>query len=169
MLEAKFIPGQVYLEVELKDDGTDENGDLARAVIPRRNLDADDPTGYQFVQCRGLIVLDSAIGKVAILPMGMAQVSSVVFVTPKAHEPIVLSDWEKAGRDYQARVDFLNRRIGDQLVGQHLDKGEMFSYFQFGGSDIVMVFERKANVNITASVNTHYPIRSQLAVANINR
>jgi hypothetical protein len=35
------------------------------------------------MQCRGLLVLESAIGKVAILPMGMAQVWSVVFVTPR--------------------------------------------------------------------------------------
>ncbi|MFC1747215.1 hypothetical protein ACFL2V_00255 [Pseudomonadota bacterium] len=45
----------------------------------------------------------------------------------------------------------------------------MFSYFQFGGSDCVVVFERKANVNVTATVGTHYPIRSQYAVSNINR
>ena len=94
VLEAKFIPGQVYLEVHLAEQGeTDESGDLANAVIPQRFLDAEDPTGYQFVQCRGLLVLDSAIGKVAILPMGMAQVSSVVFVASQAdgHHPIVLT------------------------------------------------------------------------------
>jgi hypothetical protein len=32
------------------------------------------------VQCRGLLVLDTPrMGKVAVLPMGMTQVSSVVF------------------------------------------------------------------------------------------
>jgi phosphatidylserine decarboxylase len=171
VLEAKFIPGQVYLEVDLADDGQDANGDLARAVIPRRYLDAQDSTGYQFVQCRGLLVLESAIGKVAILPMGMAQVSSVVFVTPKAdgHKPIVLTADEKRGLDYQQQVEAINKKVRAALVGKHLDKGEMFSMFQFGGSDCVMVFERKANVAVTATVGVHYPVRSQYAISNINK
>jgi phosphatidylserine decarboxylase len=172
VLEAKFIPGQVYLEVNLAEQGeVDANGDLARAVIPQRYLDAEDSTGYQFVQCRGLLVLESSIGKVAILPMGMAQVSSVVFVTPKAegHRPIALTPEEKKGLDYQQQVDLVNRKIRDALVGKHLAKGEMFSFFQFGGSDCVMVFERRANVDVTAKANVHYPIRSQYAVSNINR
>jgi len=172
VLEAKFIPGQVYLEINLAEQGEkDANGDLANTVIPQRYLDAQDPTGYQFVQCRGLLVLESSIGKVAILPMGMAQVSSVVFVTPKAEgqTPIVLTAEEKENLDYQQQVDLINKKVQSALVGKKLSKGEMFSYFQFGGSDCVMVFERKANVNATAIVGTHYPIRSQFGVSNINR
>lgn len=177
VLEAKFIPGQVYLEVQLETlaeevaSAATSNEPVANAVIPQRYLDADDATGYQFVQCRGLIVLESAIGKVAILPMGMAQVSSVVFVTPKAegHKPIVLTAAEKENHDYCEQVNLLNRKIKNALVGKHYEKGEMFSYFQFGGSDCVMVFERKANVAVTAAANIHYPIRSQYAVSNINR
>jgi len=171
VLEAKFIPGQVYLEVNLAEQGPEgENGDVARAIIPQRFLDADDPTGYQFVQCRGLLVLETAIGKVAILPMGMAQVSSTVFVTPKAEgqKPIVLSDKEKKGLDYDQQVELLNKKISKALVGKHLSKGEMMSFFQFGGSDCVVVFERKANVDVTAKVGVHYPIRSQYAVSNID-
>lgn len=172
VLEAKFIPGQVYLQVHLQEQGeVDANGDLARAVIPQRYLDAEDATGYQFVQCRGLLVLESAIGKVAILPMGMAQVSSVVFVTPKAdgHRPIALTPEEKKGLDYQQQVALVNEKIRAALVGKQLGKGEMFSFFQFGGSDCVMVFERKANVAVTATANVHYPVRSQYAISNINR
>ena len=45
---------------------------------PVNHLNALDGTGYQFVQTRGLVVIDSPIGLVACLPMGMAQVSSVV-------------------------------------------------------------------------------------------
>jgi hypothetical protein len=150
----------------------DQNSELARAVIPRRYLDADDPTGYQFVQCRGLLVLDSPIGKVAVLPMGMAQVSSVVFVDPqKNNEPILLTEAEKkeCGYDYLRMADRLNIKIKKALVDKTtiLDKGAMFSYFQFGGSDCVVVFERKANVNVTAAINTHYSIRSQYAISNI--
>lgn len=175
VLEAKFIPGQVYLEVNLqkltKQEEEDENGDLAQAVIPQRYLDAEDPTGYQFVQCRGLLVLETAIGKVAVLPMGMAQVSSVVFVTPEAEgqHPIVLTPEEKEGLDYYQQVELLNKKIEQALVGKQLSKGEMFSFFQFGGSDCVVVFERKANVDVTAKVNVHYPIRSQYAISNINK
>ncbi|MBL4862597.1 MAG: phosphatidylserine decarboxylase [Crocinitomicaceae bacterium] len=173
VLEAKFIPGQVYLDVQVQDQAKTglEHGDIARAVIPQRFLDADDPTGYQFVQCRGLIILDSPIGKVAILPMGMAQVSSVVFVTPKAnkHQPILLSSEEKAGRSYDEQVKLVNEKITKELVGKTLSKGEMFSYFQFGGSDCVMVFERKANVNFTAEIGAHYLLRSQYAISNINK
>lgn len=172
VLEAKFIPGQVYLEVHLQEQGeTDANGDLARAVIPQRYLDAEDATGYQFVQCRGLLVLESPIGKVAILPMGMAQVSSVVFVTPKAEgqRPITLTAEEKRGLDYQQQVDLVNKKLHGALVGKHFSKGEMFSFFQFGGSDCVMVFERKASVTVTAAAGVHYPVRSQYAISNINR
>ncbi|MGC1377621.1 MAG: phosphatidylserine decarboxylase [Anaerolineales bacterium] len=175
ILEAKFIPGQVYLEVVLekltREEEEDTNSSLARAVIPHRYLDAEDPTGYQFVQCRGLLVLETAIGKVAILPMGMAHVSSVIFVTPEAdgHKPITLTPEEKKGLDYDGQVKRLNEKIKATLVGKHLSKGEMFSYFQFGGSDIVVVFERKANVNITATVGVHYPIRSQYATSNIDK
>jgi len=102
--------------------------------------------------------------------MGMAQVSSVIFVTPEAegHKPIVLTTEEKKGLDYQQQVDLLNDKIQAALVGKRLAKGEMFSYFQFGGSDCVMVFERKANVNLTATVGVHYPVRSQYGVSNIN-
>jgi phosphatidylserine decarboxylase len=39
-------------------------------------LHARDETGYQFKQARGLVILDSPIGLVAVLPIGMAQVSS---------------------------------------------------------------------------------------------
>jgi phosphatidylserine decarboxylase len=175
VLEARFIPGQVYLKVELEEldraarEGTDDA--LARAVFPKRYLNADDETGYQFVQCRGLLVLESAIGKVAVLPMGMAQVSSVVFVTPEAdgQKPIALSPEEKRGLSRHEQVARLNERIQSALVGKHLKKGEMFSFFQFGGSDIVTVFERKANVSISAAVGVHYPVRSQFGVSNINR
>lgn len=45
----------------------------------------------------------------------------------------------------------------------------MISSFLVGGSDIVLVFERQSNVNITAQVGVHYPVRSQYAYANISK
>lgn len=172
VIEARFIPGQTYLEVELKQQGAlMPNGDLANAVIPKRYLDADDPTGYQFVQCRGLIVIQTEnLGKVAVLPMGMAQVSSVVFTGPAPHHtPFTLTNSEKETLSYSEQVNLINDKIAKQVEeGWELTKGDMFSYFQFGGSDCVVVFERKANVNITAQVGVHYPIRSQYGVANFD-
>jgi hypothetical protein len=60
--EVRKIPGKVTLDVIKKPDGT---------------LGIVDGTGYQFSQDRGLIVIDSPVGLVAVLPIGMAQVSSV--------------------------------------------------------------------------------------------
>ena len=62
VLEAREIPGRVVLDVIKKEDGS---------------LDVVDGTGYQFTQERGLIIIDSPVGLVAVLPIGMAQVSSV--------------------------------------------------------------------------------------------
>ncbi len=64
VLEAKVISGEVSANV-IKD----EHG----------NLSATDGTGYQFTQDRGLIVLDSPVGLVALLPIGMDFISSCNF------------------------------------------------------------------------------------------
>ncbi len=118
VLEARVIPGQVYLQVVADDSETGR-----KRLKPSRTFDAPDSPGYQFAQARGLIVLDTPIGLVAVLPIGMCQVSSVILMA----EP-----------------------------GVTLRKGEELSYFQFGGSDIVILFEAKSNVNLTAQVGTHY-------------
>ncbi len=114
ILEAKVIQGQAYLDVDVNQVIVDGK--------PVNHLNALDGTGYQFVQTRGLIVLDSPIGLVACLPMGMAQVSSVVITAE---------------------------------VGVTLHKGEELGYFQFGGSDFVMVFERASNVQLINQPNVH--------------
>lgn len=70
VLESRVIQGQTHLEVE-----------AIPGIVEGKHvnvLNALDTTGYQFVQTRGLAVLDSPIGLVACLPIGMAQVSSVV-------------------------------------------------------------------------------------------
>jgi phosphatidylserine decarboxylase precursor len=115
VLEARVLQGQAYLDV-----------DCQPALVDGRNvnvLHTLDGTGYQFVQTRGLIVIESPIGLVACLPMGMAQVSSVVITAE---------------------------------VGVTLRKGEELGYFQFGGSDFVMVFEHASNVELTSQVGVHY-------------
>jgi phosphatidylserine decarboxylase len=60
--EVRKIPGKATMDVIRKPDGS---------------LDIVDGTGYQFTQDRGLIIIDSPLGLVAVLPIGMAQVSSV--------------------------------------------------------------------------------------------
>lgn len=109
-----------------------EGDEKGRTTIVRRKLNALDEAGYQFLQTRGLIVIQSKIGKVAILPMGMAQVSSIVVTAKK---------------------------------GVTLRKGEEISYFQFGGSDIVLIFERASNVSITAQPGVHYNTGTKIAEA----
>lgn len=130
VLESRFIEGTVYLQVVADQDEAIPDGRNHVKMI--RHLDAPDSPGYEFMQCRGLIVIDSPIGLVAVLPMGMAQVSSVVMTAE---------------------------------VGKVLHKGEEISYFQFGGSDIVMVFEASSNVSFTAQPGIHYKVGTKLAEA----
>lgn len=114
VVEARVLQGQAYLEVGTKP---------ATVHDKKVNVLADrDGTGYQFVQTRGLVVLESPIGLVACLPMGMALVSSVVITAEE---------------------------------GVTLRKGEELGYFQFGGSDFVMVFERASNVHLTCQPEVH--------------
>ncbi len=105
VLETKVIQELCHLDVGIEEDpGSGE-----------KIITAYDGTGYQFLQTRGIAIIDSPIGLVACLPMGMAQVSSVVITAEE---------------------------------GVTLHKGEELGYFQFGGSDFVMVFERASNVRL---------------------
>jgi phosphatidylserine decarboxylase len=131
VLEARVIQGLVYLEVNMKEV-KDADGKLVKHLYGSRTLDAPDTPGYQFAQSRGLIVLDTPIGLVAVLPIGMAQVSSVVITAD---------------------------------VGVTVQKGEELSYFQFGGSDICVLFERKSNVSFTARPEVHYRVGARIAQA----
>lgn len=130
VLEARVIPGQVYLQVIAEPVASDQAG--AKRLRPVRAFDAPDDAGYQFAQARGLIVLDTPIGLVAVLPIGMCQVSSVVITAE---------------------------------TGVTLRKGEEVSYFQFGGSDIIVLFEAKSNVSFTAQPGVHYKMGTRIAQA----
>lgn len=82
-------------------------------------LDAETP-GWQMIETRSCVIVDTEqYGLVALLPIGMSQVSSVNF-----------EDTVK--------------------VGENVKKGDALGYFLFGGSDFVMVFQEKANFEITA-------------------
>lgn len=115
VVEARVLQGQVFVDVEARPAIVD--GQALNV------LEAVDGTGFQFVQTRGLVVLESPLGLVACVPVGMGPVSSVVITAE---------------------------------VGVTLRKGEELGYFQFGASDFVMVFERAANVQLTARPDVHY-------------
>ncbi|WP_299765328.1 phosphatidylserine decarboxylase [uncultured Dokdonia sp.] len=102
ILEIKALQGKVFLNVNLTEDGQWDAPDGAE-------------DGYEFNQARGLVIVDAGpvVGKVAILPIGMAQVSGVEMYT--------------------------------KLQGQTVVKGQEFGKFKFGGSDIIMLFEKKPN------------------------
>jgi phosphatidylserine decarboxylase precursor len=107
VVEKKLIPGYLYVDIVKLPDGT---------------LTAADGTGFQLQQQRGLLTLRSQeLGLVAVLPIGMGHVGSVV-MTPD--------------------------------IGATLHKGEEFGFFQFGGSDVITLFQ-KDRVHITAEVGKH--------------
>ncbi|GAP88313.1 putative phosphatidylserine decarboxylase [Rosellinia necatrix] len=139
VIHARVIQEQVYLQVTKSPDQiglTPDRGFLLGASKKRaapyggdlRDLDAPDEAGYQWCQTRGLIIIQTDnYGKVAVLPIGMALVSSVVLTVSE-----------------------------DQWV----NKGDEISYFQFGGSDIVLVFERP--VDYVVNVKDKCNVRTQL-------
>ena len=114
VLEARTIHGQAWLDVRVVESTT--------RGVATRSLEAVEGTGYQFGQTRGLVVLQTSRGLVACLPVGMAQVSSVVITAE---------------------------------VGAVLRKGEEMGYFQFGGSDFVMVFEACCRVALDGREGVH--------------
>lgn len=110
------VSGSVYLDVN-----------LAKA-----QFDAPDSSegGYEFAQARGVLVVDTTgspygdIGLVAVVPVGMAQVSSVHMTA---------------------------------TVGSDALKGDEFGYFVFGGSDIIVVLQQQATLQIrTGTDYLHY-------------
>lgn len=105
--EVRNVQGRVYIDVVKNEDGS---------------LGPADGDTYQFNQERGFVVIESPeVGLVAMVPVGMTLISSVV----------------------------LEPEVGDELR-----KGEEFGYFQFGGSDMVMLFQ--ADVVLEANVGTKY-------------
>ena len=110
------IQGLTYLEVNIQDGQFDAPDDATN--------------GYEFSQARGVITIDTSqsihgdVGVVAVIPVGMCQVSSVnMIATPGAEVP----------------------------------KGAEFGYFLFGGSDIVLLFQKGVDPQIaTEQIYRHY-------------
>lgn len=85
-------------------------------------LNASIP-GWQMIETRALVVVETKDhGLVAILPIGMSQVSSV--------------------------------KLEDSVkVGMVVQKGDPLGYFLFGGSDIVMLFQKAVQFDLTVPQN----------------
>jgi phosphatidylserine decarboxylase precursor len=119
------IHGNVYLKVYKNKDGS---------------LGSDkDLLGWQFYQQRGLIVIDTKhekIGYVAVLPVGMMQVSSVV-LTPRK--------------------------------GRTLAKGDEFGYFAFGGSDIIVMFEKQFDYDPKVSFKRKHYLQGEMIAKVIKK
>lgn len=138
VVEARVMSGQHYalIEVlELDTEQPDSRDEKMKTLHKRRVFYTPNDPGYQFVQGRGLVVLDTDIGMVAILPVGMAVISSVILTAE---------------------------------VGVTLRKGEELGYFQFGGSDIVVLFEAKRKVKLNAEVGAHYKMGVEIGKAEEN-
>lgn len=100
VMEVRKIPGDVKLNVIRNSEHT---------------LEAVPGTGFQFTQDRGITLIDGVHGAVAVIPVGMAQISSVNFSVAE---------------------------------GVNITKGEELGYFQFGGSDIIVLFETPPQMNL---------------------
>jgi phosphatidylserine decarboxylase len=66
--DVRKIPGNVVVKAIRKEDDS---------------IETIDETGFQFTQTRGLVVMESAVGLVALLPIGMGHVSSVTLTVEK--------------------------------------------------------------------------------------
>ncbi len=110
--ESFVVSGKVYQQVALED------GELT-------SRDSTE-SGYEFSQTRGVLTLDTAasdhgdLGVVAVIPVGMAHVSSV---NVSAAE------------------------------GADLAKGDEFGFFQFGGSDIIVLFQKGVDPEVDTSTD----------------
>ncbi|QSZ35120.1 hypothetical protein DSL72_007985 [Monilinia vaccinii-corymbosi] len=118
-----IIEGATYIEISVN---TDEKADGHNRLSTHRpkdgkpagvdTLQVSCDSGYQFLQTRGLIIINNEkLGRVAVMPIGMAFVSSV--------------------------------NLHTELLGKTIKKGDEISYFAYGGSDCVVMFEEKAKVS----------------------
>lgn len=122
VLYTEIVSGNVYLETYV----------IKKKLATRRSnyvIKIGDTIGYEFTQARGVIILNTDSGIIAIIPVGMSFISSIVITAE---------------------------------VGRTLNKGDEFGYFQFGGSDYIMLFPDNMRVNMTAKMSTHYNQGTQI-------
>ncbi|OBB79962.1 phosphatidylserine decarboxylase [Mycobacterium colombiense] len=127
-----MLPPSAYHRFHLPVDGLVEESFLIsgkvfmRVAIEDREFQSSDSTtsGFEFSQNRGVVTIDTSgsdcgdVGIVAVIPVGMAHVSSVMLTA---------------------------------VEGQHMAKGEEFGFFQFGGSDIIVLFQEGVGPQVDTS------------------
>lgn len=113
--DVRKIQGQVIMDVIKKPDGS---------------LQGVDGTGYQFTQDRGLIIIDSPLGLVAVLPIGMAQVSAVT-LTAEVGATLVKGEefgyFSFGGSDIVTLFE-ANKVVFDAKVGTHYNQGRRIGH-----------------------------------------
>ncbi|TBU47003.1 phosphatidylserine decarboxylase-domain-containing protein [Dichomitus squalens] len=102
--------------------------------------DAPDSPGYQFIQARGLILIESDIGLVAVLPIGMAQVSSVVLSVKKG--------------------DYVEK--GQEISCFHLGGSDIVMVFQ-KEAKVVLNQEMNTHYKFGSRIGTGQPVPKQTA------
>ena len=116
-----FPVSGTVLEVSLIDQDDAAGGITIWDPKMGKYILLDQTPGWQSFETRGCVIVDTEeFGLVAVLPIGMSQVSSVNF--------------EKT-----------------VVPGAKIKKGDMLGYFLFGGSDIVMLFQKKVTFDMTAT------------------
>lgn len=109
VVEARVIQGAVYVDMELAP--VEGSKDLQRIVGKTVGVNPDtankiiapDGAGYEFMQTRGIVIIDSPIGLVAICPIGMGQVSSVILTAEEGRtlqKGEEISYFQFGGSDY---------------------------------------------------------------------
>ncbi len=132
------VKGKVFLNVIIGGEG----GEPGQFNAP--DTSGGTGQGYEFNQARGIITIDTAgspygdIGVVAVIPIGMCQVSGVNMT-----HPAQLKKDEPGSPLYNAG-------------GYQCEKGEEFGYFTFGGSDIIVLFQQRAGVELITETNYHH-------------
>jgi glyoxylase-like metal-dependent hydrolase (beta-lactamase superfamily II) len=135
----------------------DQTSTGARTVILKQLLEANSSTHTYRIGCedtRQTILIDPVLDNVVRDLQLLKDLGLTLNATLDTH----------VHADHLTSAQRLKARTGCKTA---CPKGDMISIFRFGGSDIVMVLERRSNVQITSTVGAHYPIRSQYACANI--
>jgi len=99
----------------------------------RYRYDQCGVTDFQMLETRGVLVLDTpAFGKIALVPVGVQQVSSIQWT-----HPALTND----------KSQITNHK--SQTTNHKLTQGTELGFFRFGGSDLVLFFEPHRAPHIT--------------------
>ena len=112
-----FPVGGTVLEVRKINSLDAVGGIISWDPQQKKYLLWDENPGWQSIETRDCLIMDTKYGLVAILPVGMSQVSSC--------------NWEESVKP-----------------GAVFKAGDPMGYFLFGGSDIVMIFQKGVSLEL---------------------